>query len=102
MRYTVFLKERATGDYMAFIPAVPGFRAEGDTRTEALDRLRISLENWLRGMEVTSIEVTPPKPEQDEVDNPWLATAGMFADDPDLLPMLAEIYAERDAEKPVD
>lgn len=29
--------------------------------------------------------------------NPWLATAGIFADDPQLLPMLEEIYAARDA-----
>jgi hypothetical protein len=31
--------------------------------------------------------------------NPWLATAGMFADDPRLLPMLEEIYAEREADR---
>jgi len=29
--------------------------------------------------------------------NPWLSTAGVFADDPDLLPMLDEIYAAREA-----
>ncbi|MCE7986815.1 MAG: hypothetical protein DYG89_37050 [Caldilinea sp. CFX5] len=28
----------------------------------------------------------------------WLATAGIFADDPTLLPMLDKIYAERDCE----
>jgi len=31
-------------------------------------------------------------------DNPWLETAGIFADDPTLLPMLDEIYALRSAE----
>lgn len=30
--------------------------------------------------------------------NPWLATAGIFADDPALLPMLDEIYRNRDTE----
>ncbi|VAW31368.1 hypothetical protein MNBD_CHLOROFLEXI01-184 [hydrothermal vent metagenome] len=29
---------------------------------------------------------------------PWLATAGMLADDPTLLPMLDEIYTARDQE----
>lgn len=31
--------------------------------------------------------------------NPWLAMAGVFADDPQLLPMLEEIYAARDASR---
>lgn len=31
-------------------------------------------------------------------ENPWLKTAGMFADDPTLEPMLEEIYAAREAE----
>jgi len=61
-----------------------------------------SSENWLRDIEVILIEISLPESKPGELDNPWLATAGMFADDPDLLPMLAEIYAERDAEKPVD
>ncbi|HEX5501993.1 MAG TPA: hypothetical protein VFW96_05190 [Thermomicrobiales bacterium] len=30
--------------------------------------------------------------------NPWLATAGCFADDDTLEPMLREIYAARDAD----
>lgn len=37
--------------------------------------------------------VERPRP----VANPWLATAGSFADDPKLLPMLDEIYATRAA-----
>jgi hypothetical protein len=32
--------------------------------------------------------------------NPWLDTAGVFADDPTLEPLLRAIYAERDAERP--
>jgi hypothetical protein len=34
--------------------------------------------------------------------NPWLDTAGIFADDPTLEEMLQEIYAARDAERPQD
>jgi len=34
--------------------------------------------------------------------NPWLATAGSFADDPALEPMLSEIYAARAAERPAE
>ena len=37
--------------------------------------------------------------ERDTDDNPWLRLAGIFADDPLLLPLLDEIYAARDAER---
>jgi hypothetical protein len=35
----------------------------------------------------------------DAVDNPWIELAGIFADDPTLMPMLDEIYAAREADR---
>lgn len=35
----------------------------------------------------------------DSAENPWTALAGIFADDPTLMPMLDEIYAARDADR---
>jgi hypothetical protein len=37
----------------------------------------------------------------DSAENPWIALAGIFADDPTLMPMLDAIYAARDAERDV-
>lgn len=99
MRYTVILREHPVGRYIAMAPAVPDCRVEGKTRHEALERLRLTLEEWLKGTEVTSVEVTVPQDDPNAKRNPWLDTAGLFADDTTLEPMLGRIYAERAAER---
>lgn len=91
MRYTVILREHPVGRYVAMAPAVPDCRVEGRTRHEAL-------EEWLKGTEVTSVEVSVSQGDQDAKRNPWLDTAGVFADDATLEPMLRTIYAERAVE----
>jgi hypothetical protein len=63
-----------------------------------LSRLKIALENWWAGTEITTVEVSVARPAADSRQNPWLATAGIFADDPALEPMLREIYAARVAD----
>jgi hypothetical protein len=67
-----------------------------------LSRLKIALEDWWAATEITTVEVSGAKPAADSRQNPWLATAGIFADDPALEPMLREIYAARAAERPVE
>ena len=101
MRYTVMLREHSAGRYIAIAPAVPDCRVEGRTRHEALERLKLTLEEWLRGTEVTSIEVSTPQANLGAERNPRRDTAGLFADDSTLEPMLQEIYAEHAAERPV-
>jgi len=98
MRYVVMLRKHATGKYMAMAPAVPDCRVEGRTRNEALEHLRLTLEEWLQGTEMTSVEVSFPSSEQGMHRNPWLDSAGLFSDDLTLEPMLQEIYAERSVE----
>jgi predicted RNase H-like HicB family nuclease len=44
MRYTVILREHPAGRYVAVAPAVPDCHVEGRTRHEALERLRLTLE----------------------------------------------------------
>ena len=102
MRYTVMLRQNSTGRYIAVAPAVPDCRGVGRTRHEALERLRLTLEDWLRGIEVTFVEVSTPSAAPGAQINPWLDTAGLFADDATLQPMLREIYAERAAERLVE
>jgi predicted RNase H-like HicB family nuclease len=102
MQYTVLLHRRRPGGYVATAPAAPGCKAQGQTRDEALSRLKIVLENWLVRTEITTIEVSVAKPATDGKQNPWLATAGIFANDSTLEPMLHEIYAARAAERLVE
>ena len=99
MRYTVLLREQPAGKYIAIAPAIPDCRGEGRTRNEALERLRLTLEDWLSRIEVTSVEVSTPLAHPEVQGNPWLATAGSFADDATLARMLHDIYAERSAER---
>ena len=98
MKYTVMLRQRLDGKYSAVAPAIPDCRVEGRTRHEALERLKLTLEDWLQGIEVTSLEVSTPSTDPGVQRNPWLDTAGLFADDATLEPMLQAIYVERAAE----
>ncbi len=102
MRYMVLLRRRPLGTYVAVAPAAPGCTGEGGTRNEALSRLKASVEDWLVDTEITTIDVAVPEPVDGRSLNPWLMTAGMFADDRTLEPMLREIYDARDAERPAE
>ena len=72
MRYTVMLRERSPGYYVAVAPAIPECRAEGSTRQETLELLRLTLEDRMCKTEVTSIEVSTPQIAAGEGENPWL------------------------------
>lgn len=97
MQYTVLVRQRSQGNYEAVAPAAPTCKGRGRSRDEALYQLKRAIEAWLAEIEVTTIDVSPP--DSSQMKNPWLETAGMFADDPTLEPMLAEIYAARAAEQ---
>ncbi len=99
MQYTVLLHRYSDGNYEAVAPAVPGCTGKGSTRDEALTQLGDTLRDWLGQTEITSTDVDLPKSEENR-QNPWLATAGMFADDPTLEPMVREIYSLRDMPEP--
>jgi len=99
MQYTVMVHKHPGGRYEAVAPALPGCKGGGRTREEALRQLKRVLEHWLVEAETTTIEVEFPVSTDGRKLNPWLATAGMFQNDPLLEPMLAEIYATRAAER---
>ena len=40
MRYTVILEREDDGGYVAFVPALPGYVSQGDTRDEVLRNIR--------------------------------------------------------------
>ncbi len=98
MRYTVLLHCHSSGIYEALAPAVPGCTGTGNTRNEALAHLESALRDRLERTEVTSIDIDFPKTEGKR-QNPWLATAGIFADDPQLEHILKEIYSLRKSDR---
>jgi len=100
VRYTAMIRQPSPGKYVATAPAAPGCRGEGRTQREALDRLISAIEEWLQSTEIAIIEVRTSPTVLDAPQNPWLESAGSFANDPTLNTLLANIYAARDAERP--
>jgi predicted RNase H-like HicB family nuclease len=96
MRYAVLLQRYDDGSYQASVPILPGLVRTATSREEALQLVRNALIEVLNTAELLYVNI-PEHPETAET-NPWLETAGMFRDDPTLEPILAAIYAERDAE----
>ena len=94
IKYTLLLERRDDGQYEASVPALPGVREVGATREATIRAVGRAIRARVRNIEVIDLEV-PGVSEEGE--NPWLATAGMFADDPALEELLREIYAARDA-----
>ena len=95
MQYAILLQQRSDGKYQASVPIIPGLTRVGETRDETLQAVQQAIVAALKTSELVYIDipnqVTPPT-------NPWIATAGMFSDDPTLESMLQDIYAARDAE----
>ena len=93
MRYAILLQQRADGTYQASVPVIPGLSRVGETRHETLQAVQQAIAITLTTAELVYLDV----PEQRSATaNPWLETAGMFADDPTLEPMLQDIYTTRD------
>ncbi|NUO82692.1 type II toxin-antitoxin system HicB family antitoxin [candidate division KSB1 bacterium] len=78
MEYTVLLQPHSKGGFKATIPAFPKCRSIGATEEEALTNLRISLNRLLLKSKIVSLKVDGNTQEND----PWLAMAGMWRDDP--------------------
>jgi predicted RNase H-like HicB family nuclease len=94
--FEVLIKPELEGKFSATVLGLPEYRAEGSDRTSALAALQQLLAKTLSQAEIVSIDIAVPQPE-----NPWLAMAGRFKDDPHFDEMLSDIKAyrrERDAE----
>lgn len=95
MRYPVLLQRRPDGKYQAAVPLLPDVTSIGETRDEVLAAIQHAIEDALQTTEVVYLDV--PASGSGPA-NPWLETAGIFADDPELEPMLRDIYAARESE----
>jgi len=92
MQYAVLIQKRPDGKFQASVPVFPGLKKVGKSREETLRAVKDAIQETLEHGEWVYINVS-------EGQNPWMATAGMFADDPTLEPMLEEIYSLREAER---
>jgi hypothetical protein len=66
-----------------------------------MNQLKIQwpIETWESEIEITTLVFNTPNQASVIEENPWLATAGIFANDPMLEPMLKEILANREVER---
>ena len=76
MQYVIVL-EKERGYYRAVAPALPGCVAEGPTRQDALTRIRQTIADWLKKVEITTVEV-----ESGLSPDPWSPFLGMWKTDP--------------------
>jgi len=93
MRYAILIQQRPDGMFQASVPIIPGLTRSGENRDETIHAIEQAIRATLTNSEVIYIDI-PEAPQM----NPWLASAGLFTDDPTLEPMLEEIYALREQE----
>lgn len=78
MEYTVLIQPKR-GGFTATIPNLPECRAQGKTEQEALDKVRTRAQEVLTKSKFVTINL--PENGHNE-DDPWLAMAGKWANDP--------------------
>lgn len=99
MTFDVMLLKQANNDCIARPALWPDSVVHGVTEQEALDRVCVLIRDLLSRTQLVQVEVDVPK---SQVDNPWLARAGMFADDPtwdDFLKAMADHRRQLDNEQ---
>ena len=93
MNYTVCIRE-SNGHLTATVPLLPECQSKGETRDEALDRLREQVVEVAAHTEFAVIQIPSDETNRQGV-SPWVATAGMFEDDSLYREMLGNVAAYR-------
>lgn len=88
----ILIKAEPQGRVSATVLGWPEYRAEGDDRESALSALEKLLVEQLAQADIVTFDLKPDQPE-----NPWLAMAGEFKDDPFFDAMLEDIEDYRRA-----
>lgn len=95
MEYLV-LVGRTNGKYQARVPNFPDLTAEGATRDEALRNVEQAVQDYLAGLEITTINVPLRELKQYSTAQDVLKAGGKFKGDEEaMLQHIEEIYAER-------
>jgi len=99
MTFDVIVLKQAENGYVARPVLWPDSVVHGATEQEALQRVRALIRDLLSRTQFVQVEVDIP---EHQLDNPWLAKAGMFADDPtwdDFLRAMTDYRRQLDAEQ---
>ena len=99
MTFDVILLQQADHGFDAHPVLWPDSVVHGATEQEALDRVRALIRDLLSRTRFVRVEMDVPEP---HVENPWLAKAGMFVDDPtwdDFLKAMADYRRKLDEEQ---
>lgn len=94
MTFDVILVKEANNGYIARPILWPESAVHGETEQEALNRVRALIRDLLNRTKFVQVQIDISK---DQVDNPWLTKAGIFAEDPtwdDFLQEIAEYRRE--------
>jgi len=78
MVFDVILLKEPNNGYLARPIMWPDVVAQGATEQEALDRVKKLIRDLFSAARLVQVEVDVP---EEKVVNPWVAKAGMFADD---------------------
>lgn len=99
MTFDVILLRKPGDGYSARPAFWPDAVVDGATEQEALQRVRTLIRDLLNQTQLVQVEVEATG---DDTDNPWLAKAGMFSDDPtwdDFVGVLADYRQQLDGEQ---
>jgi predicted RNase H-like HicB family nuclease len=86
----VLVKQQSEKVWIAKLLAWAGFTAEGNSREDALQNLDQQVRAHLATGEIAYLDLPLT-----QVENPWLAIAGKYADDPNWEEYLAAIVSAR-------
>ena len=91
MQYQVFVKNPTESRFMASVVGLPNVTADGLTEKEAIDKLKVILDDQFRNGKLVTIDINVPSESIEEKSDPWLANMGIFQDDPTFDDFLVEV-----------
>jgi len=90
MMYDVLVAQIENDGYVARVLAWPDCEVKAASREDAIALARIAILKRLAKTEIVQIEIKP-----EDIENPWLKFAGMWADDPHFDDFVTEIERYR-------
>ena len=91
MQYQVFVKNPTESRFMASVVGLPNVTADGVTEKEAIDKLKVILDDQFRHGKLVTIDINVPSESIEVKSDPWLAHMGIFQDDPTFDDFLVEV-----------
>jgi predicted RNase H-like HicB family nuclease len=93
MQHPVIVRIDTENQYVAQPLGIPEVRAVAATESEAIEKIGQALKEWLTSAKLIQVDV----PDSNS-DNPWLASFGRSADDPDFEEFVEELKLARSSE----